>query len=299
MKNKDINALVIIWLLGFVLAALTGYVVLKMGATEAQLISPTPETATTSWLTQPATTLAQQAQRNTAWTVAIIFPFLFAPILTLIYITFRFGRNQNPHAAHFHENIPLEVFWTITPALFLVAMGVPAYRVLLYMEREPEKADVYVDVVGAQFYWQYNFPRYEVTVTDDGTGAEPLVIPVSKNIALRGTSNQVNHAWWVPAFGVKFDVIPGRINSGWIHPLKEGFFKGQCAELCGVNHARMFIHVKVVPERDFYQWLREKGAVFPPDEVQRIERILGESLAAPQDTAASTTTLLSVPATSI
>jgi cytochrome c oxidase subunit 2 len=138
--------------------------------------------------------------------------------------------------------------------------------------------DVVVDVTGYQFYWQYNFPKYGVTVTDDGTGTEPLVLPVESNVMLYGQSPQVNHAWWVPAFGLKFDVIPGRITRGWIRPTQKGFFKGQCAELCGTLHAYMLIHVKVVEEKEFYEWLREKGATFPPDEIDRVEGILGVDL---------------------
>lgn len=278
LANKDIRNLVIIWVLGLAMAGLSGLLYYLFGYASPAAFNPTEDMATTTWVTAPATTLAEQARGLTAWTIAVIFPFFFAPIMTLLYVIFRFGKSKNPVAETFHENVPLEIFWSIIPAFFLVAMALPAFKVLAYIDKEPEQVDHVVDVAGYQFYWQYTFPKYGVTVTDDGTGTEPLVLPVDNNIMLYGSSPQVNHAWWVPAFGLKFDVIPGKITRGWIRPTHEGFFKGQCAELCGALHGYMFIHVKVVPEKEFYQWLRQQGATFPLDEVEEIEKVLGEKL---------------------
>lgn len=277
MNKKDLQILVAIWIGGFVLAALTGLFFLKIADHGAP--GPAPTDPTTSWVTLPASTLAEKVQVNAAWTVTVIFPFLFAPIFTLLYIIVRFSKAKNPKPADFHEHVPLEVVWTIIPAFVLVAMAVPAYKVLLYLEAHPERADVYVDVTEVQYYWQYHYPNYDVTVTDDGaTTDNPLVVPVGKSVMLRGMSNQVNHAWWVPAFGLKFDVIPGRINTGWFRPTKTGLFKDQCAELCGALHAYMWIHVKVVKEKEYYEWLEEKGAVFPPDEIAYIEMVLQKDI---------------------
>ena len=276
MKNADIRNLVIIWILGLLISFGTGLLYYVAG--EVGSLNPTEAEGTTSWTTAPASDLAVMVRGNVAWTIAVITPFFFAPLMTLAYIIIRFRQSANPKAATFHENVPLEVFWSIIPAVFLVAMALPAFNILAYMDREPDSVDHVVDVTGYQFYWQYNFPKYGVTITDDGTGEEPLYLPVDNNIILYGQSPQVNHAWWVPAFGLKFDVIPGRITRGWIRPNQKGFYKGQCAELCGPLHAYMLIHVKVVDEKDFYQWLLDKGAVFPPDEAERVEALLGQDV---------------------
>lgn len=278
MKKFDLKVIVIVWVAAFLLAVGSAWLFLEGMMLPGQL-NPTPEMGTTNWIQSPATDIARDVHWLWAWTVAIIFPFLFGPILLLLYSMVRFRKSKNPRAATFHENVPLEVFWTVTPALFLVAMAVPAYGVLRKMDFPDKKPDVFVDVVGAQFYWQYSFPRYGVTVTDDGTGEVPLVLPHNKVVYMTGTSHQVNHAWWVPSFGVKYDVIPGRTNYGWFTTEQQGFFKGQCAELCGALHAFMWIHVEVVPEAEFYQWLDENGAEFPLEDREKILTYLGSERA--------------------
>ncbi len=280
MNKKDIRALVVIWIVGTLMAFLTAALVYAAypGGSLPEGSAPTAETATTSWISAPASPVADSVRVNFAWTIAVIFPFLYAPIMTLIYCIFRFSREKNPNADQFHEHVPLEVAWTILPALILVAMAVPAYQVLVLMEKRPTNPDVVLDITGHQFFWSYNFPKYDVSVTDDGTGRSPVLLPVDKDVLLKGTASQVNHAWFVPAFGVKFDVLPGRTTTSWVRPNSQGLFKGQCAELCGALHAYMWIHVKVVPEKEFYAWLKEKGATFPPDEAARISQLLGEEV---------------------
>jgi cytochrome c oxidase subunit 2 len=275
LKDKDIKILVGIWVVGTLLAVLCGWLTLAFYTPGTAYAAPTPQDATTWWLFQPATTIAELVRQNTAWTCVVILPFLFAPIMTLLFIIVRFSEKNSPRAANYHEHLPLEIFWTIVPAVVLVAMAVPAYRVLRYMEKPPAKPDVVVDITGAQFFWKYSLPEFDVLMTDDGTGTDPLVLPIDNTVLLAGSSSQVNHAWWVPAFGVKFDVIPGRITTSWIKTTKEGFFKGQCAELCGELHAYMLIHVKVVPEKEYYQWLQSKGAKFRPEHAQKVAKYLG------------------------
>lgn len=271
-NTKDIRILIAIWVIGVLMAVVTAWLTLRLANPEG--IQATRETPTTHWLTAPATPLAEAVRVNWAFTTAIIFPFLFAPILTLIYSMVRFAKDKNPTPGTVHENVPLEVFWTVIPAIVLVVMAFPSYRLLKYLENAPGKPDIVVDVVGAQFYWQYNFPRYDVTMVDDGSGDAPVYLPVNKITLLNGTSTQVNHAWWVPAFGLKFDVIPGRINTGWVKPKREGYYKGQCAELCGALHAFMWIHVKVVSEAEFYKWILDHEGRIPADEVERVKQLL-------------------------
>jgi cytochrome c oxidase subunit II len=277
MKKSDLNMLVFLWVAAILLALVTAWYFLH-GMYDVAGKTPTVDTPTTNWIQSPATDIAKAVQRNWAFTVAIIFPFFFGPLLVLGYAMYRFSKKRNPRAADFHDNVPLEVTWTVIPAIVLIVMAIPAYGVLRKMEYPPDDPDVIVDVIGHQFYWQYDFPRYDVTVTDDGTGDSPLYLPVDSVIYLTGTSPQVIHAWWVPAFGVKFDVIPGRINFGWFTTQYEGFFKGQCAELCGALHAFMFIHVKVVSEQEFFQWLHENDGSFPVEDREKVRRHLGEEV---------------------
>ncbi|CAN5503533.1 hypothetical protein BH09SUM1_BH09SUM1_01330 [soil metagenome] len=280
LKNKDIKILVGLWVAAFVVSgAMALWILFNYDPTAVQPI-PTAVSPIGSFINHPASSLANSVRVNTAWTVMIIMPFLFGPVFTLLYVCKRFSAKNNAHADDFHENLRLEIFWTIIPVFVLVAMAIPAFKVLMELERPNKDPDVVVDVVGVQFFWQYTFGKYDVTVSDDGTGTDPLVLPVNKVIMMHGTSQQVNHAWWVPAFGVKFDVIPSHINSGWFHTDREGFFKGQCAELCGSGHGNMWIHVRVVPEKEYFAWLKSKGAKFPLDEQPYIDSLLGPGASA-------------------
>lgn len=284
MNKADIRNLILIWVGALLLAVLTGWGFL-MWAPAMDAPVPVFEAPTTHWVTDPATSVAEQVRRNTAWTITVIFPFLYGPLLTLLYVVWRFGKARNPVPDSVEENVPLEVFWTLIPAVVLVVMAVPSFAVLQYMDRVPElnpgEQDYVVDVTGRQFDWLYSFPKYGVEMVDDGTGDNPLVLPLNQIVLMNGTSSDVNHAWWVPAFGVKFDVIPGRINPAWFRPTKEGFFKGQCAELCGDLHAVMYIHVKVVPEAEFFEWIIEQGGEIPPEEEEFVSNLLGEDVEIP------------------
>ncbi len=273
--SSEIRNLILLWVAAIALALLSAASLWFLYDPAAATLTPAQADPTTDWISSPATTSAQLARLNVVITTALITPFLYGPILTVLYIIWNHNSRRRPVAAPTRENVPLEIAWTITPAIVLAVMAIPAYPKFKYMETMPENPDVVVDVTGMQFYWQYELPKYGVALTDDGTGEDPLFLPVNQQVLLNGNTPQVNHAWWVPAFGVKFDVIPGRITQGWFQPLHEGFFKGQCAELCGAQHARMYIHVKVVDEAEFYEWLHSKGATFPPDEYDKVLEYLG------------------------
>ena len=281
MTKKDIKILILLWILGTFLALATGAGIYALYDPGAHAPGPSSiETPISTWVLAPATTVADKVRWQAAYTVAVIFPFLYGPLLTLLYIIRRFSRDRNPTPDKPNDNLTLEVVWTIIPAIVLIFMAFPEYHVLQYMEAKPKTPDQVVNITGAQFYWQYEYPRYGVLTTDDGTGEAKQDVnwprfPVNKSILLNGQSFQVNHAWWVPAFSLKFDVIPGRVTTGWIRPTKEGYFKGQCAELCGALHAYMWIHVKVVSEEEFYKWVLKKGGTIPADEKDRVVALLG------------------------
>jgi len=123
-------------------------------------------------------------------------------------------------------------------------------------------------VIGRQFLWEYRYPDHgDIRIAD-----QPLVIPARKNIVADCTSNDVLHAWWVPSFGVKTDTIPGRLTQIWFNVDREGWYKGQCAELCGALHSKMLIDVKVVSDEEFAAWVAEQqgGAPAEPKDTETV-----------------------------
>jgi len=218
----------------------------------------------TNWLTKPEGPLAHIIRNNFLFSMATIMPFLFLAEGLLLYCIIRFKAKPGGRLATFHENLRLEILWTVIPALTLVITAVPTYQTMRKME-VPPKSDLVVAVIGHQFFWEYRYPKYGVSFAE-----EPLVVPAGKVITLNLSSVDVVHSWWVPAFGVKQDANPGRINNAWFKAENPGRYKGQCAELCGKLHAKMYIDVDVVTPEEFEAWITKKklGSVppsVPPD----------------------------------
>jgi cytochrome c oxidase subunit 2 len=205
----------------------------------------------TNWLTTPVTPLAHAVRDNFWTTFLLVLPFLLLPQALLLYSIWKFRESRGHKAATFHDNVPLEILWTVIPALTLVLVAVPAYHTLKAMD-VPPKSDLVIEVIGHQFFWEYRYPLYNIAMSN-----EPLVVPANKVVTVNTTSVDVIHSWWVPAFGIKQDANPGRITHTWFKA-DQGRYKGQCAELCGTLHGQMFIDVKVVSEADFEAWLRSK-----------------------------------------
>jgi len=204
-------------------------------------------------------------------------------VLILLGLTMvRFRRGANPIPSRTSHNTLIEVIWTVVPVLILVAIAIPSIR-LISKQYSPPPADVTIKVIGNQWYWTYQYPdnggfeivsnmlkeKGEVTGTarfrTDADGPpmlaadERLVIPVGKVVKFLVTSNDVIHAFWVPAFWNKIDAVPGRINETWAKVDRPGVYFGQCTELCGARHAYMPIAVEAVPEATFNAWLASKG----------------------------------------
>ncbi|MFT6917553.1 MAG: cytochrome c oxidase subunit 2, partial [Cognaticolwellia sp.] len=182
--------------------------------------------------------------------------------------------------ATFHESTKVEILWTAIPVVILIAMAFPATITLIDMENNDD-ADLTIQVTGSQWKWHYKYfdqdlEFYSVLSTpreqyenQDGTSAEkgehyllevdrPLVIPINKKVRFVITSDDVIHAWWVPAFAVKQDANPGFINEAWTKVDEPGVYRGQCAELCGKDHGFMPIVVEVKSEADYAIWLDEQ-----------------------------------------
>ena len=206
---------------------------------------------------------------------------LLTPIITVItvfvmvllaYIALRFNRRANPVASKTTHNVRLEVIWTVIPILILVAIAIPSLRTHYFMENT-EEPGMTLKVVGHQWYWSYEYPdqgnftfdSYMIKDKELQEGQPRLltvdnqvVVPVNTKIRVQMTGADVLHSWAVPAFGVKRDAMPGRLNETWFKATREGVFYGQCSELCGVGHGFMPIAVKVVSQPEFASWVAEK-----------------------------------------
>ncbi len=188
-------------------------------------------------------------------------------------------KSRGAVAANFHESTMVELIWTIGPLLILIAIAIPATGTLLDLEDAKTNADINLEVTGIQWKWKYNYIDEDVQVISslaqssrdvikDPTGHEnyllevdqPIVLPINKKIRFLFHSDDVIHAWWVPEFAVKQDVIPGFINDSWAIIEETGVYRGQCAELCGRDHGFMPIVVEAVTEREYRQWLTDKKA---------------------------------------
>ena len=198
---------------------------------------------------------------------------LFVLLLLLIVIV-RFNSKVNPVPSKTTHNTMLEVIWTLVPVIILVLVAIPSMKMLYYVDTTKE-AEITLKVIGNQWYWGYEYPDNGVTFTSNiikdknGNFAgeprllqtdNPVVLPVNTNIKILTAANDVIHSWAVPAFGVKLDAVPGRINETWARIDKEGTFYGQCSQLCGQNHAYMPIEVKAVSKEEFAKWVHsQKG----------------------------------------
>jgi len=194
----------------------------------------------------------------------------------LLWIMVRYNKRANPVPSKTSHNTLLEVAWTIIPVIILVFIAIPSFR-LLYFEMDIPKPDLTIRAIGKQWYWSYAYPasniQFDSLMLDDAAAAkagEPrllgvdnvVVVPVNKVIEVETTGADVIHSWAVPAFGVKMDAVPGRLNHTWFKATAIGTYYGQCSELCGARHAFMPIEVKVVSEADFQKWLTEAKKKF-------------------------------------
>jgi cytochrome c oxidase subunit 2 len=182
----------------------------------------------------------------------------------LIIVVIKFNARSNPVPSRTTHNATIEVAWTLIPVLILVGIAVPSFR-LLFEELDLPKADLTIKATGKQWYWSYAYPdngkfEYDSLLAQDkqprllGVDNE-LVVPVNKVVRVEVTGADVIHSFAVPAFGIKIDAIPGRLNETWFKATKTGMFYGQCSELCGRDHAFMPIAVRVVSDQDFAAWV--------------------------------------------
>ena len=203
----------------------------------------------------------------------------------LVWIIIRYNHRRNPVPGKTVHNTLLEVLWTIVPVIILVVIAIPSFK-LLYYEAEIPKPGLVIEAIGKQWFWTYKYPtsgnfQFDSLGLSDADAAkkgEPrllgvdnvVVVPVNTVVKVQTTGADVIHSWAVPAFGVKMDAVPGRINETWFKATAEGTYYGECSELCGARHAYMPIEVKVVSQDDFNAWLasaKKKFAAIGSDRV--------------------------------
>jgi cytochrome c oxidase subunit 2 len=192
----------------------------------------------------------------------------------LIWVVVRYNKKANPTPAKWSHNTTIEVVWTLVPVLILAFIAVFSFR-LLYAYNDMPEPDVTVKVTGYQWNWGYEYPEYgiseyisnvlpEAEARAQGVpyllaADEPMVVPVGQVVRLTVTASDVIHAVALPAFGLKTDAVPGRVNETWFRAERPGIYYGQCSELCGINHAYMPLQINVVTQAEFEQWVASRG----------------------------------------
>jgi cytochrome c oxidase subunit 2 len=205
--------------------------------------------------------------------VPLIFAISLFVLFLLLWVMFRYRRGANPVPTRNTHNTLLEIIWTAVPVLILVAIAVPSIK-LLGAQYDPPPADLTVKVTGNQWYWTYEYPDMGIhfdsnILPDDQARArgEPrqlavdnrMVVPVGAVVKVITTSSDVIHSFGVPAFWIKMDAVPGRLNETWFQATQTGVYYGVCYELCGARHGYMPIAVEVVSREAFARWVASRG----------------------------------------
>ncbi len=225
----------------------------------------------------PANPLAEDASRFHDFVLVIMIAIAMFVLLLMAYVMWRFREASNPSPSRTTQNALLEVVWTAVPVLILAVIALPSMR-LLYAYDQVSEAEITIRAIGHQWYWSYEYPEHgDFTfdarmVRSDALAAGqprllatdlPVVLPADTAIRVLVTADDVIHAWAVPAFFVKVDAVPGRVNELLIAPVAApGMYYGQCSELCGRDHSFMPIAVKIVPRAEFDDWVTEAQAKF-------------------------------------
>lgn len=207
------------------------------------------------------------------WIITLISVFVLA---LLIYVMVRFRASANPVPSKTSHNTLVEVVWTVVPILILVVIAVPSFK-LLYFADKTKEAELTIKAIGKQWFWTYEYPdngnfTFDATMVAEGDIKDgqlrlletdnSVVVPVDTNVRLLVTAADVIHAWALPAFGVKKDAVPGRLNETWFRATREGTFYGQCSEICGAYHGYMPIRVEVVSKDAYAKWVEEAKQKF-------------------------------------
>ena len=228
------------------------------------------------WHQQPASTIMETISEFHLQVMVISVLIVVLVLGLLAYCIFKFNERANPEPSRTTHNTLIEIIWTAVPVMILVGIAIPSFK-LLYEEDVIPKAELTVKAIGHQWYWSYEYPDNGNFAFDSVMVAENelkpgqvrlldvdnhVVLPVGTTIRVITTAQDVIHSWAVPAFGVKVDSVPGRLNELWFKIERPGTYYGQCSELCGVNHGFMPIQVEAVSKERYAQWVEEAKKKF-------------------------------------
>ncbi|MCK6403269.1 MAG: cytochrome c oxidase subunit II [Sphaerotilus natans subsp. sulfidivorans] len=258
-------------------AGLTGWILL--GATAAQAVNDLPGGPAVRQMSyaKPATQIAAQMDWLHSVMMVICVLICIAVFGVMFYSILKHRKSRGHKPADFHESVKVEIAWTVVPFLIVIGMGAMATKTVV-AQKDTTNADITIKATGYQWKWGYDYLKGEGegisflqtldtshrAMSDAGQPAgddyllkvdNPLVVPVDSKIRIITTATDVIHAWMIPQFGVKQDAIPGFVRDTWFRADKTGDFYGQCAELCGKEHAYMPIHVKVVSAAEYTAWV--------------------------------------------
>lgn len=234
-------------------------------------------------LAEPVTEIARQIYDLHTLMLVICLVIFVAVFGVMFYSIYAHRKSKGAKSASFHESVKVEIAWTVVPFLIVIGMALPATKTVVAM-KDTSNADLTIKATGYQWKWGYEYlagegegitflstlttPREQI---DDHEGQavargenylmevdNHVVVPVNKKVRVVTTANDVIHAWMIPAFGVKQDAIPGFVRDTWFKAEKEGIYRGQCAELCGKDHAYMPIVVEVMSEENYSKWVQAK-----------------------------------------
>ena len=230
---------------------------------------------------QPAATSIMEDVRwlHDWWLMPIITIITIIVLGLLLYVMVKYNAKANPVPKKFSHNTTVEVVWTVVPVLLLIAIAFPSFQLLYYKETIPQdvaEADIVnIKATGWRWYWTYDYAESADAAGDDfqiisnmmfdedlGPNDRrnlstdyPMVVPVDRVVRLYVAGADVIHSWAMPAFGIKIDAIPGRLNEVWFRVDEAGRYFGQCSEICGIRHAFMPIEIRALPQAQYDQWL--------------------------------------------
>jgi cytochrome c oxidase subunit 2 len=223
-------------------------------------------------LQEPASPVMERMTEFHNLLLIIISGIVLFVLSLLIYVIVKFNSRANPIPSQTTHNTWVEVIWTVAPVLILLVIAVPSFRLLYYQDRT-HNPELTVKVVGMQWNWAYEFPDQNITrysslylPDQDLAGRprllatdEPLVLPIDTDVQLLITGDDVMHGFNVPAFGVRTDVIPGRVNETWVRITHPGTYYGECSQICGTGHSLMPIEVRAVSRSEFNEWASQRS----------------------------------------
>jgi cytochrome c oxidase subunit 2 len=235
---------------------------------------------------EPATKIMQEIEWFEAYTLWFIVPITLLVLALLAYCILKFRASANPNPSRTSHNTVIEVIWTVGPVLVLLAIAIPSFQLLSAQYNPPEEAKITLKATGNQWNWDYEYQvgeeplSFNSALLADGDRAaagkedravyprlltvdNEMVVPVNTQVRVLVTAADVMHAFAMPAFGVKTDAVPGRINEIWFNAEKEGLYYGQCSELCGKDHAFMPIAIRVVTQQQYDTWFAAAKADLP------------------------------------